>query len=252
MRLQAAYVINQPITINQKGGKKINKRVLVSVFVLGIVVTLAGAGTWAAFKDTEASTGNTFSSGTLDVKLPNDGSTYTDGVTATWASPANFKPGDTFGNELHFTNVGSVNINHLYMYPEDLTNSGGTGGVKLSDKIIITRVTGHITRDGSDLVWGNTADFIGRAVGNHDGTLTLIEFCNAQFVAYCLSPIIFGIFPPILKAGDHNDWGLIIEGKFADDADNHYQGSSCTFNMICIGSQNSPTKGFEEITGDGT
>jgi len=65
------------------------------------------------------------------------------------------------------------------MYPEDLINSGGTGGVKFSDKIVITRVIGHITRDGSDLVWGNRAGFIGRAVGNHDGTLTLTEFCNA-------------------------------------------------------------------------
>lgn len=229
----------------------INKRVLVSIFALGIAVTLAGAGTWAAFQDTEASTGNIFATGTLDMKLSNDGSTYTDGVTATWTSPANFKPGDTFGNELRFTNVGSVNINHLYMYPEDLTNSGGTGDVKFSDQIIITRVTGHITRDGSDLVWGNRAGLIGWAVGNRDGTLTLTEFCSAKFVAYCLSPIVFGIFPPILKAGDHKDWGLIIEGKFADNADNRYQGSSCTFNMRCRGSQNSPTEGFEEITGDG-
>lgn len=52
----------------------INKRVLVSVFVLGIVVTLAGAGTLVAFNDTEASTGNTFSSGTLNIKLSSDGS----------------------------------------------------------------------------------------------------------------------------------------------------------------------------------
>lgn len=230
----------------------INKRVLVSVFVLGIAVTLAGAGTWAAFQDTGASTGNTFSSGTLDMKLSNDGSTYMDGVTATWTSPADFKLGDTFGNELRFTNIGSANINHLYMYPEDLTNSGGMGGVILSDKIIITRVTGYIIRDGANLVWGNRAGSLSRIVGNCDGTLTLTEFCSTNFVAYCLSPIIFGIFPPILKAGNHKDWGLIIEGKFADDADNRYQGSSCTFNMRCKGSQNSPTEGFEEITGDGT
>lgn len=50
----------------------VNKRIILSIFVLGLAVTLAGAGTWAVFQNTETSNGNTFSSGTLDMKLSND------------------------------------------------------------------------------------------------------------------------------------------------------------------------------------
>ncbi|AKB21136.1 TasA family protein [Methanosarcina sp. WH1] len=225
----------------------VNKRILLSIFVLGIAVTLAGAGTWAAFQDTETSTGNTFSSGTLDMKLSNDGSTYTDGVTATWSSP-NFKPGDTFANEIRFTNVGTININHLYMYPEDLTNSGGTNNIQLSDKIYLTKIRGHITRDGSDLQWGNRANIIARLVGDHKRPLTLTEFCESKYVAYYTQPLLFGVVPPVLKGGNHKDWGLILEGQFDPDADNDYQGASCSFNLKCVGSQNSPTEGYMQIT----
>jgi predicted ribosomally synthesized peptide with SipW-like signal peptide len=46
-----------------------NKKILLSILVLGTVAVVAGAGTWAAFSDTETSTGNTFTAGTLDLIL---------------------------------------------------------------------------------------------------------------------------------------------------------------------------------------
>lgn len=222
-----------------------------SIFVLGLAITLAGAGTWASLTDTGKSTGNSFSTGTLDMRMADDNEAYSDSVTGTWKSPTNFKPGDTFNDELRFTNVGSININHLYLYPEDLTNTGGKNNVKLSDKIYITTVTGHITRDGADIKWGNRAGAIALLIGDHRSPLTLTEFCGSKYVAYYIQPIVYTVFQPILKGNDHKDWGLIIEGNFANDADNNYQGSSCTFNMRCVGSQDSPTEGFEEITGEG-
>jgi predicted ribosomally synthesized peptide with SipW-like signal peptide len=47
----------------------LNKKMLLSVLIIGVVATVAGAGTWAAFSDSETSTGNTFTAGTLDLKL---------------------------------------------------------------------------------------------------------------------------------------------------------------------------------------
>ncbi|WP_048173629.1 TasA family protein [Methanosarcina siciliae] len=64
------------------GGKIVNKRIILIIFVLGLAVNLASVGTWAAFQDTETNTGNTFSSGTLDMKS-NDSSTYSGSLTAT-------------------------------------------------------------------------------------------------------------------------------------------------------------------------
>jgi predicted ribosomally synthesized peptide with SipW-like signal peptide len=47
----------------------LNKKMLLSVLIVGVVASVAGAGTWAAFSDTETSTGNTFTAGTLDLQL---------------------------------------------------------------------------------------------------------------------------------------------------------------------------------------
>ncbi len=44
-----------------------SKKTLLSVLIVGVVATVAGAGTWAAFSDTETSNGNTFTAGTLDL-----------------------------------------------------------------------------------------------------------------------------------------------------------------------------------------
>jgi spore coat-associated protein N len=44
-----------------------SKKTLLSMLIVGVVATVAGAGTWAAFSDTETSTGNTFTAGTLDL-----------------------------------------------------------------------------------------------------------------------------------------------------------------------------------------
>ncbi|MBT9168991.1 MAG: hypothetical protein DDT19_02343 [Syntrophomonadaceae bacterium] len=46
-----------------------NKRILISLSVIGAVAAMAVGGTVAYFSDTEASRGNTFTAGTLDLKI---------------------------------------------------------------------------------------------------------------------------------------------------------------------------------------
>ena len=46
-----------------------NTRILMSILMIGVVAMAAGAGTLAFFSDTEESTGNTFTAGTLDLKV---------------------------------------------------------------------------------------------------------------------------------------------------------------------------------------
>jgi len=83
------------------------KGILMSILMIGVVAMAAGAGTFAYFSDTETSTENTFTAGTLDLTLSNDGTTYTDGVTATWTA-SNMKPGDTGVDTLYIKNAGSI------------------------------------------------------------------------------------------------------------------------------------------------
>jgi spore coat-associated protein N len=93
------------IAINKhyRGKEMFNKKMLLSIFVLGLAVSLAGAGTWASLQDTGTDTANTFTAGTLDMKLAGNGDGPDDNVEATWVSPQKFKPGDTFTAELRFS-----------------------------------------------------------------------------------------------------------------------------------------------------
>jgi predicted ribosomally synthesized peptide with SipW-like signal peptide len=56
--------------VRKRGGeKRMDKKILVSVMVIGLVAALAGAGLYAYFSDVETSTGNTFTAGTLDLTV---------------------------------------------------------------------------------------------------------------------------------------------------------------------------------------
>jgi predicted ribosomally synthesized peptide with SipW-like signal peptide len=58
-----------------------NKRILISLSVIGVVVAIAIGGTVAYFSDTETSTGNTFTAGSLDLTIDNE--CYYNGQTVT-------------------------------------------------------------------------------------------------------------------------------------------------------------------------
>jgi spore coat-associated protein N len=231
----------------------LNKKLLFSVFILGLAVTLASTGTWAWMSDAKTSPSTTFTSGTLDMQLSDPNEAYADGVTATWSSPL-FKPGDKFSAELRFTNAGTVGAKHVYITPGNLqsTPTSKYPNADLSDEIIITNIKGHfipinwysanlVTLPGVLLYDGKWVG-LGTALGNHDGILTLKEFCKAKFVANYLN------LAPVLSPNNKHDLGFVLEGKFDENAGNEYQGTYCTFDLNCKASQDSPTDGCVEVT----
>jgi predicted ribosomally synthesized peptide with SipW-like signal peptide len=88
------------------------KRILVSLSIIGVVAAIAIGSTIAYFSDVETSTGNTFTAGTMDLKVKDSNEDWRDGVTATWML-SNMKPGDSKYGWVKVDNVGSVNANHL-------------------------------------------------------------------------------------------------------------------------------------------
>ncbi|MDW5549314.1 TasA family protein [Methanosarcina sp.] len=86
-----------------------SKKTLLSVLIVGVIATVAGAGTWAAFSDTETSSGNTFTAGTLDLKLNG-----LDGITG--FSIANVAPKDQ-------GTAGTVTVKNDGTIPGDLVVS---------------------------------------------------------------------------------------------------------------------------------
>ncbi len=92
--------------------------IVCSLLVIGLVCISAGTGTFAYFSDIETSEGNTFTAGTLDLKIKDQdpqGSPdwyYGDGVTATWTM-SNMKPGDTVNGWVRLRNDGSIKADKL-------------------------------------------------------------------------------------------------------------------------------------------
>lgn len=93
------------------------KKVLGLVIVLLLIAGMSVIGTWAFFTEVEASSGNVFTAGTLDLKTDDQ-----DGVSQTMVA-TDIKPGDIVGPEIIvLKNVGSLassNIDISFSYIEN-------------------------------------------------------------------------------------------------------------------------------------
>ena len=90
---------------------KIVKSLLIITLVMGVI----GTTTAAFFSDSGTSSANTFTAGTLDLKL-----NAVDSTTANWTIP-NMAPGDEITATIALTNTGSLTASHLEINP--VTNS---------------------------------------------------------------------------------------------------------------------------------
>ena len=102
------------------------KKILGLTVAALLVIGLVGGGTWAYFSDTEESTGNLFSAGTLDLGLSNstgDDPIPTGSITATFTE-SEMAPGDNLGSE------------RLYVYNSDT-------GIDMADVFVSFAVGGY-------------------------------------------------------------------------------------------------------------
>ena len=93
------------------------------VMVLGVLGLQAGGGTLAYFTSTAASTGNTFTTGTLSLKLTDANETAQAAISASIGSAA-FKPGDTTVGYVTVNNDGTLPFDYGLKYTA--TNTTGT------------------------------------------------------------------------------------------------------------------------------
>jgi predicted ribosomally synthesized peptide with SipW-like signal peptide len=208
-----------------------NKKILASIFVIGMLALAMGYGTYSYFTSTKSSTGNTFTAGTLNLQLSNDNVNWYNGVTATWASPSNWAPGDNVTNTIHLRNTGSVAAEAVYAWWNNLVDPDG-----LSNVIEVTW--------WSDSTWPSyncVPDFLVYD-SNHDGSLTLAELVyglshyngvktpdpnQARFYA----DFTESYEHPVLTANAGNVFWLNMTYHFMETAGNEYQGKSASFDL---------------------
>lgn len=86
------------------------KRIMTSLVLIGLAASLIGVGSFAYFSDTETSTGNTFTAGTLDLKVEDkNGNLVDEPLDLYWpAFINNMKPGDSAYWWIDIKNTGTV------------------------------------------------------------------------------------------------------------------------------------------------
>ena len=80
-----------------------DKKILASIFMVSMLAFAMGWGTYSYFSDTETSSGNTFSAGTLDLKV--DGK---DDPLGAYFSVSDVKPGDSGSKDIVLSNAGTL------------------------------------------------------------------------------------------------------------------------------------------------
>jgi spore coat-associated protein N len=161
------------------------KTIYLSIIAL-VLLALVGWGTMAFFSDTEASTGDVFSAGTLNLKLSDNNQFDLDGVTGSFGGTA-LKPGDTVGpSTITLKNVGSLAADHVDIkFQNTVTDNpvydAGDLGANIADMSTALTVSA-LSYGGTNLLRQTTPGTFDNAdveaadnAGNNDGVITMNE-----------------------------------------------------------------------------
>jgi spore coat-associated protein N len=192
--------------------KKILGLSVAALMVMGLV----GGGTWAYFSDTEESTGNIFSAGTLDLGLYNTSNTSSTGSITGTFSASTWAPGDTINGTLYINNDGSI----------DMTSVNLTFALSaITDGTPTTVDDYNLTSDTDNL---SKMIYISQAVWDSVtvGTLVNKSLFNLSSMNVDLGSLAANTEKP-----------LFIKWTFDPDATNGCQGDSIDITITVLGKQ---------------
>ncbi|MDO8340977.1 MAG: TasA family protein [Candidatus Woesebacteria bacterium] len=208
------------------------KKILLSLAMIAVVSSTAVGATKAYFSDDGTSFNNTFSSGTLDLKLADSDEGWSDNVSGTWNSPANWKPGDEVRQTIRLYNTGSTPADIVYAYWNNLRDPAG-----LANKVQITWI--------EDSTWPGVGDISAFVTAYDaepkDGKLSLAELISgrdryassttpAPFQAKFYADQNMSFAHPVVPYNG-GPFDITIGYKFMEDAGNEYQGASLIFDL---------------------
>ena len=201
------------------------------VIFLALVLCLGAAGAGLAYFSSSEIVAVSSDAGTMDLQVSKDGgSSWYDGNTMTWSTPAAWAPGDTATLVVDVRNVG---ISGALMLGVGGENLGGTGG--LVDVILITEIDateyGYADWMGAPMsYWGDCGAPGSKMDANADGNVTLREFVNWPYSAK-----FFEGWPPLTtdyldpNASESKRFKMTFE--FDPSAGNEYQGTTASFDL---------------------
>ncbi|MCK4781336.1 SipW-dependent-type signal peptide-containing protein [Candidatus Parcubacteria bacterium] len=162
-----------------------DKKIIISSAIIGLVAAAAVSGTVAYFNDTETSEDNAFTAGTLNLEV--GGNDPTD-----WHFEAlNIKPGDTGSEEVLLQNTGSLD-GYLHITFANLVN----------DEMGCTEPEGQ--PEGSDTTCDNPGEGDGELAENLDLLIYLDEDSSDNFVLGTDTLVYQGKARGILQGDEFN------------------------------------------------
>jgi len=223
------------------------RQVLLTIFGIGVVLVLAGAGTYAFFCDIETSAGNYFETGEWndcpDLKLGDRDEGFGDhplgdSVEATWVL-SDAMPGGKVTETLSLKNFGDpaygleMNCTNENFEPTDdndpeneaednllgydVPADAGHGIYDIDSEMIIT----YMTYDGILIIWEEESSFDSGYVNDIDGD-DQISLDDLEHQTISLPPPNGGI------------WALTMTIEFDEDAGNEYQDDEVKTTFIFV------------------
>lgn len=151
----------------------LSRKILAAIVVIGLIGFALGWGTYSLFSDTETSSGNTFTAGTLDLKV--DGK---DDPLPVFFNVGDVKPGDSGSRSIVLSNAGSL-AGKAYIHFKNVVDDEGlnpeseTAG-KLSDNLYIkVLVNGVVKAEGYLSAIACTSHELGIIAGGSNLTVTI-------------------------------------------------------------------------------
>jgi predicted ribosomally synthesized peptide with SipW-like signal peptide len=206
-----------------------DKKILVSVMVIGLVAALAGAGLYAYFSDTETSGENTFQAGTLDLKVggqddPNVAHVTIDNIKPGWSMATYSWRVKNTGNLpglLWFEVTPIINKDNGVTEPElGAPGEDGTEAGELGANIVVSKLN----------VYDGGAGYTRLRIGSPSGP----EFSHGKYnlnylgglKLYALTGSDLGILDP----GEDEELCLVL--SLPSTVGNCVQGDSVEFDII--------------------
>jgi predicted ribosomally synthesized peptide with SipW-like signal peptide len=207
-------------------------KILTAILVVGLVATIAGGGLYAYFNDTETSTGNVFTAGTLDLKV-NGTDTPARAIEAGPIYPGWSKTyiwclsntGSLDGKLwLEVTNI--VNNENGVTEPEQGApgENGGEPG-ELGQYLLVSIHVYNPTMAGPGTYWGFSNCPLNNLAGGNP--------------AYQLSQVLPNVKQGLIKAGDDKAY-VKMTFTLPTDVGNCVQGDSVSFDIVFHLDQISP------------
>jgi predicted ribosomally synthesized peptide with SipW-like signal peptide len=188
-----------PVIKTRKGerrnNKEMNKKILASIFVIGILAFAMGWGTYSYFSDTETSSGNVFQAGTIDLAVNNENPWTSKIFTFTDVKPSQNLTSFT----INITNVGnnpgnlSFTISYVekdkevpanFEFPANMTADG------FASLVYIKAAQYQYHEPGYTGSWQNDLpDMVLKMDDNADGKVSIYEYKK-----HC--PVLFDDTPP--------------------------------------------------------